>query len=105
MCRRGKRGGDDPRKEKQSDDFVGVTGKDEAEDEFQEARGEASKLREAYAEKDPEDLFQDWDEEGFEGDNFDEDIEPSPERVTDDELFREEDFEIIQGSGDGDGKF
>ena len=47
----------------------------------------------------------DYDEEGFEGEHFEEDIESSPDRVTDDELLREEYFEIIQESGDGDGKF
>ena len=93
---------------KEFDDFIGVTGLNSDDEEFKEAQEEASKLRETYAEKGPEDPFQDYDEEGFEGEEFEEDIEnseSSPEKVTDDKLFGEEDFEVIQESGDGDGKF
>ena len=81
----------------QKDEPIGTADTDEevSEDELKDAQVEAEAHREELDDKEVEDLFGDADEEGFE--------ESSPERVTDDELFEEKDFENIQEYIDEDG--
>ena len=71
------------------------TDKEVSEEELKDAQVEAKAHREEMDDKAVEDLFGEADEEGFE--------ESSPERVTDDELFNEKDFENIQEYIDDDG--
>ena len=80
------------------EEFIGNTAEDDdevGEEELERAHQEATTQRENMTQHEAEDLFEDVDEEGF-GD-------ASPERVTDDELFNEEDFETLERVVDGEG--